>query len=303
MSKKTTPLLFGTDPEAFAVYMKDGKPFTLPPYYFRNYLGVKASNDPRHPVFFDNGVFKFHEDGAAFEMAIKPSHNPRDLFDRIHDCADMAQEKILSKFPEDCLPILQFLPTVGFDVKRWEKEGADFFMSTQFGCDPDYDAFEFEKKAQVIDAGKHPHRYGGGHIHFSGSKLIEKDPLLAVQVCAVTAGCAAVAFSDVPELESERTFLYGRPGKFRIQNYGKKNPFGPAYATGIEYRTTSNRWCSDWNIAEKVFEFARMGIEELLPHKKVADIVKDVSEKAIDAILSANQKNAMEVLEYVQAEI
>lgn len=296
-------LLFGTDPEVFAVYYKEGKPFTLPPYFFRKTLNVGASDDIRHPVFFQNELSKFHEDGAAFEMAIKPSHNPRDLFERIHNCMTEAEEKIISKFPEFCEPKLQCLPTVGFDVERWKGMGDDFKMSTEFGCDPDLDAWDTEKKCTVLDASKHPERYGGGHIHFSGSKFIEKDPILAVQVLSITSGIAAVAFSDVPELEKARTFLYGRPGKYRIQQYGSRNQFGKEYAVGVEYRTPSNRWVSSWNIAEQIFEWGRIAIEELLPKKNAHDIVMQVARNAADAILSANQEEARSILSFVKSEI
>jgi hypothetical protein len=295
-------LLFGTDPEVFAVYSKDGKPYTLPPHFFRTKLGVEASADKRHPVFFQNDVSKFHEDGAAFEMAIKPSHNPLDLFNRIHECMARAEDTIISKFPEYCEPKLQCLPTVGFEVERWKNEGEDFRMSTEFGCDPDLDAWDMEKKDHVLDASKHPERYGGGHIHFSGSKFIRKDPILAIQVLSITAGIAAVAFSDLPELEKARTFLYGRPGKYRIQNYGT-NSFGKDYEVGIEYRTPSNRWVSSWSIAEKVFEWGRFAFEELLPSNKVQNILMDVSGTATETILNANQSDAVGILNYISSEI
>lgn len=296
-------LLFGTDPEVFAVYNKDGKLYTLPPHFFRTKLGVEASDDKRHPVFFQTSTAKFHEDGAAFEMAIMPSHNPKDLFDRIHECMQQAEEMIIGKFAEFCQPKLQCLPTVGFDVERWKDEGEDFRMSTEFGCDPDLDAWDTEKKATVLDASKHPERYGGGHIHFSGSKFIQKDPILAVQMLSITAGVAAVAYSDVPELDKARTFLYGRPGKYRVQQYGSRNQFGKDYAIGVEYRTPSNRWVSDWNIAEKVFEWGRIALEELLPKKNAYDIVMEVSQSASNAILSANQEEAMGILSFINSEI
>lgn len=296
-----TPILFGTDPESFAVYEKEGQLYALPPYFFRHYLGVPASDDKRHPVFFEENGWKLHEDGAAFEMAIRPSFNPRDLFDTIQDCMKAAEERILRSFPEYCMPSLQFLPTVGFEVERWADEGDDFRMSTEFGCDPDFDAFNMEKKAAVIDAAKHPHRYSGGHIHFSGSKFIADDPQLAVRVLALTAGCAAVAYSDVPQLERDRTFLYGRPGKFRVQHY-KGSSFGKEYQVGIEYRTVSSRWASNWNIAKEVFEWGRIAVEEFLPDAEKAEaLVAELSGTATTAILEGDQETAMSVLEYLKS--
>lgn len=302
------PLIFGTDPEAFAVYKKDGQLYTLPPYWFRKVLGVSSSLDEKdvegkHPVFFDNDEFKLIEDGAAFEMTIRPSFSPKELWDRIQECARVTSETILSQFPDECLPILRFLPTIGFDVQRWSGMPEDFFMSTMFGCDPSQDAWNTTKKAAITDASKHPYRYGGGHIHISGSQMIAEEPILAIRCLSITAGVAAIAYSDVPELERMRTFEYGIPGNFRIQRYGKKNPFGKPYAIGLEYRTVSDRWCADWNMAEKVFEWARIGIQEVLENGLYMEILDTVGQSAQEAILSSNKQLATQVLSYVESKL
>lgn len=299
MSKR---LLFGTDPEAFGAYMVGEKMYTLPPYYFRNMLGVTASDDPKHPVFFKTDAYTFHEDGAAFEMAIHPSHNPKDLWDTIQECAKVAGEKILSQFPDHCMPVLQFVPTIGFDVERWKNMGDDFRMSTRFGCDPDRDAFDFDKLSPEVDASLWPHRHGGGHIHISGCSGFKDDPILAVQCQALTTGLAAISYSDTPELDHERTWMYGRPGKYRLQNYGKNNPFGPDYAVGIEYRTPSNRWASDWNIAERVFHWAEIGVE-IFENGLGNTLLKDLTEPVTKAILDADQKTAKELLAFVESKL
>lgn len=301
-------LLWGADPECFPVYGGGEDLKALPPYWFRKILGVDSYVEEKdihgkHPVFFDNNEFKLIEDGAAFEMTILPSNSPRDLWERIQECAKMANEKILSQFPDDCLPVLQFLPTIGWDVKRWENMPEDFFMSTMFGCDPSEDAWNLTKKSRVIDASLHPWRYGGGHMHVSGSELLAEEPILAIRCLSITAGCAAIAFSDVPDLEKARTFEYGVPGNFRRQRYGRKNPFGPEYAFGVEYRTTSNRWCSDWNLAEKVFNWAEIGIRDVFEGGLHKDLLENLGEYAQVAILECNQNLAEEVLEYISERI
>lgn len=297
-------LLFGTDPEAFATYEKNGEIYALPPYFFRHYLHVPASEDPKHPVFLEKkGSYKAHEDGAAFEMAIRPSFNPKDLWDTIQACSDDVSLNILSKFPEHCMPKLSFMPTVKFEVKRWENEAPDFFMSTQFGCDPDRDAFDTERRAEIIDASTWGYRYGGGHIHFSGDDHIQSDPILCVKTLALTAGIAAIAYSDVPDLEHDRTYLYGRPGKFRVQTYGNKNPFGKEYAHGIEYRTISGRWASDWNLAEKIFNWAKIAFESLIPSDKIGKLLQELSPTVTETILSADQNEARNILAYLETQI
>lgn len=298
-------ILWGTDPEAFAAYEKDGKLYTLPPYFFRENLGVpvtrKNKND-RHPVFIQTANWKFHEDGAAFEMSVTPTHDPRELWETIQDCAKVAGEQLLSQFPDHCMPVLQFLPTIGFDVERWKDMGPDFDYSTRFGCDPDLDATEFNRPSVEIDASKWPFRYSGGHIHMSGCKLFEDDPMMAVLCQMITSGCAAIAHSDRPDLDHDRTFMYGKPGKYRFQNYGEDTPFGPDYMFGIEYRTPSSRWASNWNIAKEVFKWAEIGIQ-IFESGLGATIVPELRQQAISSILHANQAGAREVLDYVESQI
>lgn len=296
------PVLFGTDPECASVYSVGEQEYALPPYFFREILGVQASSDKKHPVFLSGDGWKAHEDGANWEFAIRPSFNPRELFDTIRHVESEVSTKILSQFPEFCHPSLQFLPTVNWEVGRWKDMPKKFFMSTQFGCDPDEDIFNLQAKARVIDVKEHDKRYCGGHMHTSHPN-IANDPHMAVHCMVITAGLAATAFSDVPELEYARTFYYGRPGKFRIQNYGKNTPFGQDYQIGIEYRTPSARWAGVWPIAEKVLYWAEIGIKHLFGNSLGKELVDTLSTPAIEAILNVNQNDAREMLTYIESRI
>lgn len=296
-------IVFGSDPEFFAVYPKRGKFYALPPYYFRKYLGVKASDDPRHPVFkqYPGGAI-VHEDGAAFEMSLPPSQDWEEIFEHINMTVRAFSDDVLSE-RKVCLPQLVALPSVGWEVKRWENEGEDFFMSTMFGCDRDYDAFNYSPRGVVMDASKHPFRYGGGHIHFSGFPGIEESPLQLVHSLAFTAGLAATAFSVNPEADKKRTYLYGKPGKFRVQKYGKLWNKFPHTDVGIEYRTPSNAWTSNKNMAKKVFDWARIGIEVLFSQKALEKLFDKMNKDVQRAIVSGNQNLATELLEAVNASI
>lgn len=298
----TTPkskILKGSDPECFAGYVSGGTMYALPPYWFRHNGVEIVEEDEKHPVFIETDEYKIHEDGSAFEFAVRPSFSIRELFDRIQEAARVASLQILSRFPEDCLPTLQFTPVIGWDVARWEGMPADFYMSTRFGCDPSKDAFNMTKKAVEIDASLHPERYGGGHFHFSGIPQIWDDPQLAINCQAITSGVAAILYSPHPDLERRRTFLYGIPGNFRQQNYGSKNPFGPEYAHGIEYRTPSATWAGNWEVAEKVLTWGEIGIE-ILESGLGEELIPHVTAPAIEAIMTANQELAAEVLQYVE---
>ena len=158
------------------------------------------------------------------------------------------------------------------------------------------------KKAVEIDASLHPERYGGGHIHFSGSPMIAQDPEMAIRCQVITTGVAAILYSPWPELERRRTVLYGIPGNFRPQNYGKNNPFGPAYAAGVEYRTPSATWANNWGVAERVLHWAEVGID-ILDSGLGAEIAPDITHVAIEAIMTANQQLASEVLNFVEGRL
>lgn len=306
-------ILYGCDPEAAAVYEKNGKTYALPPFFFRTFLGVPFTDpdgDMRHPVFFKEDGIKLIEDGANFEMTIYPSFDPKELFDRVQECARLTSERILSQFPTYCQPTLQFLPTTDWDVKRWEEMLAKnpemyelFLMSTQFGCDPDRDVFNLSAQCTIMNVEKHAERYCGGHVHMSGSPIFDEDPDLATKCMCITVGNASVAFSDVPELEHRRLFLYGRPGRMRVQNYGPNNPFGPAYSKGIEYRTPSARWAGNWTVAENVLKWAKIGVNDLLESPLGEELVGELVQPSIQAIMNTDQALARQLLSYIESRI
>lgn len=293
-------IVFGADPEYFASVEKDGQLFAVPPYIFRKDWGVETiTDDPRHPIFMEVNGVKIHEDGAAFEMSLSPSENWKELFERISLAREYFAKEFLSKF--DVIPELKALPSIHWDVDGWNSRADDEFkMATEFGCDPDRDAFNTRARERVFDASLHPWRYGGGHIHFSGVEEIKESPVIAVKCLALTAGLGAVIMSDVPHLERERVFRYGKPGKYRVQKYGKLFNEIPNTDVGIEYRTLSNRWTGSFEVASEVFRLAEFGINELLVKKGFSKISDDVIQEACEAITNFDQEKARQVLSVVE---
>lgn len=307
MSK--SQLVFGSDPEFFAGYKKNDELFVLPAAYFRCMLGVPV-NDPqeRHPIFIDrfneSGVLVM-EDGVAFEETILPDTNWENLFDRISLGKKFLSDEILSKFPEECLPDAQTVPTINYDVDRWQlyKKAPEFISSMVFGCDQDYDADNYTTVKRVVNALKHPFRYGGGHIHVSGSEKIKEEPILAIQSLKLTAGLAAVAFSDVPELDKGRTELYGKPAKFRTQQYKSLFNEMPFTDFGVEYRTPSNRWTNSFEHASQIFKWMEIGIHNLLEGGLVLELLEKINEETKDAIINCKQDVAKDLLSFVESRI
>ena len=287
---------FGADPEVFIGYPLGEKTCVLPPSFLRLMHNHEVIKNGRHPIFIKKEEYIVHEDGAALEVGVIPSANWEDLWERINRSYEDISTNLLALYPNDCDGKVHILPTITYDVERWKGYSEEFHMSNIFGCDADIDAFDTEREAEVIDATLHDERYGGGHIHTSGSELASEDPISAIKFLAMTAGNAAIAYSDVPSLEKARTYLYGKPGKFRVQKYSNGE-------TGIEYRTPSNTWTKDKKIAERIFTWFKVGIENLLEQGLGFELIEELTQPTIDAIINADQSLALQILTRIEERI
>lgn len=302
-------LVYGSDPEFFAGKKMDNGEYTVvPPAWFRVYGNVPfiPDEDMRHPVYIDKmkelGVTVI-EDGAAFEETVRPDTDWKALFERIQIGKQLLSDMILSKFPNECVPETLTLPTINYDVDKWKKESREFQSCLIFGCDMDFDADNSNRGSRTVSALKHPFRYGGGHIHVSGSEKIKEEPILAIQSLKLTAGLAAVAFSDVPNLDHDRTYIYGKPARYRPQRYKSLFNNMPFTDFGIEYRTPSNRWTNSFSHAQEVFKWVEIGIRNLLEGGLVLELLEKINEETRQAIINCNQPVAKELLSYVEARI
>ena len=287
-------LLFGSDPELFVAKNINEKDYVVPPVFFRKELGESIlSYDKKHPIFAEikvsgNEVIKIIEDGAAFELTVPPRTNILELLDLIHLGYEKVHE-IASKYGYKATVI----PTINYNIEEYLNMGEEFLMCLLFGCDPDLDAFNTEKIQFEESALDHPYRYGGGHIHISGSELIKKYPIPTVRLLAFTVGNFVTANSPHPELDNLRTYRYGQPGKYRIQKYGKVYNDIPHTDIGIEYRTPSNSWTTIKDMAEGIQYWATLAIERILPDKnKAKEIMKELSDTGTRAIVETNKQLA-----------
>lgn len=286
---------FGADPE---VFVTDEEGSVIPPAYFREYLGMPFEPDRKHPRFLVEDGITIHEDGAAFEFTLPPSESISELLKNIHRGYGLLQDKVLKNHLEYGMKIV---PTINYDVERWltYRENEDFFYSFQFGCDPHYLAWEPEKEDEPVDAATHPYRYGGGHMHFSGLKVFKENPIMAVRAFDLTVGLAATAFSPVPELESIRTFRYGKAGVWRPQKY-------PDGSFGLEYRSISNSWTNPKNsvMSSAIEKWAMIAVEVLLPNlKKAEELIEKYRKPMLHAITIFDQGLAKEILVDLEGDI
>ena len=292
-------IMYGADPEAFATYTKNEEVYALPPVVFREDLGLETEDNGEHPIFtrLDGGYL--HEDGAAFELCIPPSDNWEAVWEHCSRIITKFEDEILYELPITLVnSTLSMLPTVKWEVDRWKLRGEGFTQATRFGCNPDEDAWkEFAppKEVNVMDASLHPYRHAGGHLHFSlpGNDEIKKRPLDVVASLAHTAGLAAIAYGNNLELEKLRAFRYGKPTKYRVQEYRNGD-------TGIEYRTPSASWMGDKDLAAQVFGWAEIGIRSLFLGGALEKVQKFKVETA-NAIMTADKAMALALLKEVGA--
>jgi len=289
-------LKFGSDPEFAAGYELGGDLYVMPPVVLRSDYGYDFQENGRHPIFKKYGDTLVHEDGGAFEMSTPPVTDWREMWGVLHEAKEQFGKDVLSQYPSECKPVLFSVPSMRWQVDRWLNRGEDFEMATQFGCDPDRDVFNMRARGKVINAKLHPWRYFGGHEHFSGIPEIESNPLKAVKSLVATTGLAATAYTDVPDLERERLFLYGKPGKFRVQKY-------PNGDVGIEYRTPSTRWTDNFSLAEKVFTWAEIGLTKLLAGGLIDELEPIIMKDARKAILAVDQAGAESILSFILTKV
>jgi hypothetical protein len=295
---KFNQITLGTDPEWFAGMTVKGIPQVIPAAYFEYELKMPHIEDPRHPKFYKRDGIVIHRDGVAFELTVPavPNGNWKKLLNYAHFGLEKLQN-LLKPYSDVCDGVY-VLPTILYDHKRWNACGDYMVDSNMFGCDRDWNAFQIEEKAVVIDAYTWPKRYGGGHMHMSGHPLMKEDPVLAVKCAAMTVGATASALSPHPKEEKDRTFLYGKIGKFRPQNY-------PDGSVGIEYRTPSNTWTdpNNYSMAQSLFESLEFCIEKLMNFPAKAQKLADELEEGLtEAIAQCNQPLARDILQYVKDE-
>jgi len=302
-------IIFGSDPEGFyATLDQNGGVRVVPPAKYRLDYGYPTDNsDPRHPVFAradgENGVIKLIEDGAAFELTVPPSDNIETLYQDIQTGYEMAGQ-VAKNFGN----FIEIVPTIPFDVNEFRDREREFKQCLIFGCDPDKDIFEMQGLVQRLpmeeNALDHPWRYGGGHLHVSGCENFQVKPLLAVKMFAFMIGNLVTFRSPMKELDHLRTYRYGRPGRFRIQDYGKQFNNLDWTDMGIEYRTPSNAWTTDITLGKLMEQAIHLIAEHILPDDKLMEVlIEDLQDNTIKAVMGGipelaeeNYNNIMSML-------
>jgi len=299
-----TKLKFGCDPEFFASY-NDNKDydaflphrvFAYSPAACERWEGLKPlMDDEKHPLYFSyrtpmGALANIVGDGVAFELNFnQPFETVKEFFESVQ-FAKFRLADSLSKLGYGFFD----QPVVNFDYQRfWTEElmsDPKFFMGVIFGCDPDKDAFDTASVCDIKNASTHPYRYGGGHIHISGDDAIAQHPVPFAMLLGLFLGNYCVAHTTHIDSEKIRAKYYGKPGKYRVQNYKDGT-------VGVEYRTPSNDWTSwDESTFDGMFEQIYKALDALKNPVKGRQLLADFTEPTQLSVTTGNVAIAQTVL-------
>lgn len=118
----------------------------------------------------------------------------------------------------------------------------------EFGCEPSFNYYD-KDAAITVDPQEYRIRAAGGHLHFDlqngEHQSLMKDRTSFVPVLDVLVGNTCVLLDRHP-LIAERRKVYGRAGEYRLPKHG------------LEYRTLSNFWLTNYRLMSFVFGMSRL---------------------------------------------
>lgn len=224
---------FGSDPEFM---LRDSKG------NYRSAIGI-IPGTKTEPVGLQNGHFALWDNVLA-ECCPHYGRTKAEVVSNFRDCfqqlADMVHPLVLTPQASHEYP-----------AAECEHPGA-----REFGCDPEYNAYEFETVTAPTCAAGNTFRSGGGHIHLGFSedgKYPLTDPMgrwWTGRFMDWFVGLPSVLMDTDPTSQARRK-LYGGAGNLRMKDYG------------IEYRTLSNFWLRSPDLVETVYDLCDFTLEFL----------------------------------------
>lgn len=223
-------ITLGADPEFF---VRDERTGTAVPI-----IGlIGGSKGKALPIpGLDAEGFGMQEDNVMAEYNIPAARRPRDFARSV-----MQGWGSVADFVRTKQPTLE--PDIGRAARLFTTDQLDHPQAATFGCSQDFDAYAQGQAlpspdpANLMDEGG-AWRFAGGHVHV-GLETPAPDFIVA-QFCDVFLGLPSVALDK----QGMRRTLYGSAGRFRPTAYG------------IEYRTLSNFWIWNEDLATQIGERA-----------------------------------------------
>lgn len=246
-------LTFGSDPEFF--FLENGH--IIPPVFL---LGegkdIKWKSGFPYRIYETFDEISVTSDGAAFELTVSPKEDWEQLFDLISQGIVLTENLVKRN-------------DLKLGVVPAARIGTSYLVEETLvtGCDPDYDALDSEWfcKDTVEES---PYRYAGAHLHigFQDKDMREyahKNIVPLVQLLSLYVGVPALINSSEREREAIRLKKYGKPAKYRIPEHG------------VEYRSPSNNWIINKNLAGVLFENVQKVVEIFKNPEKGGKILEE----------------------------
>lgn len=182
--------------------------------------------------------FAVQEDNVAVEFNIPPAASVEQLKKYLRDTIDVLAGRVASHG-------LQFVNLSAASFPAGELIDP---RAQEFGCDPDFNAWEKGAKNPRPKASDASLRSCGGHIHVGYPFTSRGEKMEMVRAMDLFLGIPSV-FMDTGTLRKK---LYGKPGAHRIKRYG------------LEYRTLSNFWIFDDRLIEWVWDGTAKALDAVM---------------------------------------
>lgn len=213
----------GCDPEVFLID-NVGK--------FISSIG-KIGGSKKQPQPIGNGC-AIQEDNVAVEFNTPPCRTADEFVEHIQHNLNYLTEKAASMNLK-----LSITPSAVFDDSELQTRAAK-----EFGCEPDYNAWDYGAVNPKPRAANPNLRSAGGHVHV-GLPDNGIDKLAVVQAMDLFVGIPLMKYDS----DTARRELYGKAGAFRDKSYG------------IEYRTPSNVWITSPELIKFVYAQTARAVE------------------------------------------
>jgi len=259
----------GTDPEFFMREKETKKFISSVPH-------IKGTKHDPEKLPCGAGLQK---DNVAVEFASVPADSEAALVQSVRS----AFMDIMTKLPEG--HELVAVPSACFEDDQLRDEEA-----LEFGCDPDYDAYERSMNSTPF-CEDYTFRSCGGHIHLGHVKGQPYEFLLdpygkldTVLMMDAVLGTVSVVL-DSSEDSVKRRELYGKAGCHRPTDYG------------VEYRVLSNFWLKSPQLVMLMYRLSADVLRIMEEHDYKA-FLDDVGTDNIKEIINdGNVKEAISIVE------
>jgi hypothetical protein len=220
-------VLIGTDTELFLTD-QNGQ--------FKSAVGL-IGGEKGNPIDIGN-CCGLEEDNVAVELTVPPVPIIGGL-EEMWDNIQFVLKTIESKIPKDLK--IECCPSALFDQKELSTDKAK-----EFGCEPDFNAWEDGRMNKKPKAKDKTLRSCGGHIHIGYPNADPDQNINLVKLLDLYLGVPFV----LVDKDKRRRELYGKAGCFRNKHYG------------LEYRVLSNIWIKDKRLMEGVFDGVVIALED-----------------------------------------